>query len=508
MLTANNITKKFAGVTALNNVSLSFLKGQVTAVIGENGAGKSTLMKILSGVIADYEGQLNLNEKPVRFASVREAQAHGIAIIHQELNLIPYLSITENVFLGRELTTRLGTLDRPAMRQQTANLLADLHLNLAPNTLVGDLKVGQQQVVEMAKALLTDADILIMDEPTSAISDSEVAVLFGIIRDLRKRGKAVVYISHKLDELFTIADRYVVLRDGKSVEEGLMTNMTHDHLIRAMVGRDLVARQREKPKSQKEDADVEAMLAVENLSLSHPVRRGDNVLKNLSLTVEKGEVVGLFGLMGAGRTELLETLFGLHSTPKNGTVRMNGQVVQIKNPAQAIRAGMALVPEDRKRDGLLLDLDVQTNISLTALASIETAGVLNRAKETALAEQYVTDLHIKTPSVRTPVRNLSGGNGQKVVLSKWLATKPSLLLLDEPTRGIDVHAKNELYALIRQLADQGMSILVASSEIPELLALADRILVLSEGQLTANIPIAQATDEVLLKAAITKSMSD
>ena len=503
MLVAENITKRFSGVTALDTVCLEFLAGNVTAVIGENGAGKSTLMKILSGVYDDYEGQIRFNGEPVRFNSIRDAQACGIAIIHQELNLIPYLSITENIFLGREITTRWGTLDKKAMRLTTQKLLDKLKLDISPDTLVAELKVGQQQVVEIAKALLVESEVIIMDEPTSAISESEVAVLFDIITDLRRENKAIVYISHKLDELFTIADRYVVLRDGKSIESGSMQGINHDTLIRKMVGREVTSIRR-----QVNGRGHGMLLSVENLCLKHPVRVQDNQLKNLSFTVGRGEIVGIFGLMGAGRTELLETLFGLHPKRSSGEVSIDGQSIQFKSPIHSITSGMALVPEDRKKDGLVLGMDVQTNISLTALANIEQTGFLSQKKETTLAKKYIADLRIKTPSEKQTARNLSGGNQQKIVLSKWLATNPKLLMLDEPTRGIDVNAKNEIYKLILQLADEGMGIIVVSSELPEILAISDRILVLCEGNLTAEMAVQDASEDSILKAAIPKSMSE
>ncbi|MGI4869911.1 MAG: sugar ABC transporter ATP-binding protein [Janthinobacterium lividum] len=497
MLVAENITKRFAGVTALNGVCLEFAAGQVTAVIGENGAGKSTLMKILSGVYADYEGQIRLHGQPVRFASIREAQACGIAIIHQELNLVPYLSIAENLFLGRELLTSWGLLDQRRMRERTRELLARLRLDIAPDALVGSLKVGQQQVVEIAKALLVESQVIIMDEPTSAISESEVAVLFDLIRDLRRAGKAVVYISHKLDELFTIADCYVVLRDGHSIEAGPLPGTTPDELIRKMVGRDITLL---RPPTVRPPAAP--VLTVERLSLRHPTRPAEQVLKDLSFSVGKGEIVGLFGLMGAGRTELLETLFGLHPGRVGGRVGVEGQPTHFTSPRAAIAAGLALVPEDRKRDGLVLGLDVQANISLADLANVEQAGLLSRAKEAQLAQKYIAELRIKTSSERQETRTLSGGNQQKIVLSKWLATHPRLLLLDEPTRGIDINAKTEIYKLLLQLADAGLGILVASSELPEILAISDRILVLSEGRLTAEFTAADATENAILKAAI------
>jgi ribose transport system ATP-binding protein len=501
MLTADNITKRFSGVTALDNVCLEFQAGKVTAVIGENGAGKSTLMKILSGVYPDYEGQIQFKGEPVRFSSIRDAQDCGIAIIHQELNLIPYLSITENIFLGRELATRWGTLDKRRMRERTQALLADLKLDLVPDTLVADLKVGQQQVVEIAKSLLEESEVIIMDEPTSAISESEVAVLFRIINDLRQQGKAIVYISHKLDELFTIADRYVVLRDGKSIESGDMQGIDHDTLIRKMVGREIANVRR-----QADNREYNPLLLVENLCLKHPVRMQDNQLKNITFRVGRGEIVGLFGLMGAGRTELLETLFGLHPKRGSGTVQLDNDEITLKSPSHAIDAGLALVPEDRKRDGLVLDLDVQTNISLASLETIEQGGLLSTKKEISLARKYIADLRIKTSSEGQAAKNLSGGNQQKIVLSKWLATHPKLLMLDEPTRGIDINAKAEIYKLIGQLAGEGMGILVVSSEIPELLAISDRILVMCEGMLTAEMTIENASEDSILKAAIPKTI--
>ncbi|SDL50642.1 ribose transport system ATP-binding protein [Catalinimonas alkaloidigena] len=501
MLVAEHITKRFAGVTALDGVNLSFPGGQVTAVLGENGAGKSTLMKILSGVYADYEGQVRYKGEVVRFQTPREAQDAGIAIIHQELNLIPYLSVQENIFLGREMLTRWGLLDKKAMRAKSQELLRRLQLPIDPDVKVASLKVGQQQVVEMAKALLLDAEVIIMDEPTSAISDSEVEVLFRIIEDLRRDGKAVVYISHKLDELFRIADRYVVLRDGRSIDAGEMQGMTPDALIRKMVGRDVHVIQRETPATTHQ-----TLLKVEKLCLKHPVRRNDDQLKEICFTVGKGEIVGLFGLMGAGRTELLETLFGLYPKRSRGMIHMEGEAMTFRSPQDAIRAGLALVPEDRKQDGLVLGLDVKTNISLTNLDQLERMGVvLDGGSETAMAKKYIGHLGIKTPSETQLARNLSGGNQQKIVLAKWMATQPKLLLLDEPTRGIDIHAKNEIYKLIVQLAREGMGILVVSSELPEILALSDRILVMSEGCLTANLPAKGASEDQILKAAIPAS---
>jgi len=458
-------------------------------------------MKILSGVYADYDGRIIYKNNPVRFQNTRQAQAAGIAIIHQELNLIPYLSITENIFLGREITTPWGTLDKKQMRKQAGSLLEELKLHVDPGTKISSLKVGQQQVVEIAKALLIDAELIIMDEPTSAISESEVEVLFDIIGQLKKENKVVAYISHKLDELFKIADRYIVLRDGKTIESGDMQGMTHDSIIQKMVGREIkIVRRSHSTKN------VNALLSVRNISLKHPERKNDLLLKNVSLILNKGEILGIFGLMGAGRTELLESIFGLHPRRTTGNILVEGKQINIKSPADAIHSGLALVPEDRKKYGLVLDLNVRSNICLTTLDNLQTMGLLNSNKEVSLAKKYTGDLKIKTSSDKQLAKNLSGGNQQKVVLAKWLATKPKILMLDEPTRGIDINAKNEIYKLILQLADQGLGIVVVSSELPEILAVSDRILVMTEGIITAEFTANEATEDNILKAAIPKTI--
>ena len=497
MLTVENITKKFPGVIALENVCLELHPGKVNAIIGENGAGKSTLMKILSGVYDDFEGRIIFKGEQVRFSNPKEAQDKGIGIIHQELNLIPYLSITENIFLGREPVTKWGMIDKKAMDLKARSLLAKLKLHVDPETKIYKLKVGQQQVVEIAKALLVKSDVIIMDEPTSAISESEVEVLFSIIEDLKKENKTIVYISHKLDELFKIADRFIVLRDGRSVEAGDMKGMSHDSIIQKMVGRQInIIRKTET------GIDKEELLMVENLCLQHPARKQEYLLKNISFSVNKGEIVGIFGLMGAGRTELLETIFGMHPKISSGKITIEQKQVNCESPSVAIKAGLALVPEDRKKDGLVLCLDVKTNICLTTLENMEELGMLDNTKETALAKKYIGELGIKTSSAKQVAKNLSGGNQQKVVLAKWLATKPKVLMLDEPTRGIDINAKNEIYKLILKLADEGLGIIVVSSELPEILAISDRILVMAEGSLTAEFPIGEATEDCILKAAI------
>ncbi len=501
MLKVDKITKRFPGVLALDGVSLTLEAGKITALIGENGAGKSTLMKVLSGIYQDYEGQIIFKGQVVRFHNPKDAQEQGIAIIHQELNLIPYLSITENIFLGRELITQYGTLDKRKMKLRTQELLNRLKLDVKPDALVAGLKVGQQQVVEIAKSLLTDSEVIIMDEPTSAITESEVEVLFEIIDDLKNQNKAIVYVSHKLDELFRIADNYVVLRDGKSVESGKMEGITQDLLIQKMVGRTIQVQRKSTVENKEEN-----LLSIKRLFLKHPVRPKEDLLKNISLSVKKGEIVGMFGLMGAGRTELLETIFGLHPFASTSEILIENTRVILNSPSDAIKAGLALVPEDRKRDGLVLGMDVKTNICLTTLPDLEERGFLSDLKESLLSKKYISELKIKTSSPAQQAKNLSGGNQQKIVLAKWLATKPKLLLLDEPTRGIDIHAKSEIYKLILGLADKGLGIIFVSSELPEILAVSDRVLVMAEGMITAEFSSKEATEDAILKAAIPKSV--
>jgi len=501
MLVADKIGKKFFGVTALSDVSMELLPGKVTAIIGENGAGKSTLMKILSGVYSDYEGKIIYKGEEVRFANPRDAQACGIAIIHQELNLIPDLSITENLFLGREVFTTWGFLDTKSMHQKTQELLSRLQLDVSPETLIRDLKLGQQQVVEIAKALLTDSEVIIMDEPTSAISDHEVEILFKIIEGLRKENKAIVYISHKLDELFKIADNYIVLRDGKVTETGTMEGVSHDLIIKKMVGRDIKIIEKGHRTAQNKQ-----LLKVRNLILSKKENANRVVLDNLNFSLKSGEILGVFGLMGAGRTELLECILGMHSSNSSGVISLESKELALTSPRQAIQSGIVLVPEDRKNDGLILGLDVKTNLTLSSLKEIEKYGFLSQEKELALTEKYISSLKIKTSSPHQAVKNLSGGNQQKVVLARCLATQPKVLMLDEPTRGVDANAKNEIYKLIIALSEAGLGIIVVSSELPEILTVSDRVLVMAEGKITAEFNSAEANEDAILKAAIPQTI--
>ncbi len=501
MLVAKNISKKFSGVTALANINLELHPGKVNAIIGENGAGKSTLMKIFSGVHTQYEGEIIFNDRPVRFSSTKEAEEAGIAIIHQELNLVPHLSIAENIFLGREITGLFGMLDKKRMREKTKQLLSQLNLNIHPDTKIAELKVGQQQLVEIARALYSNASVIIMDEPTSAISDKEVENLFSIINQLRAEGKTIVYISHKLKELFAMADRFIVLRDGSTVDAGNMLNVSQEELIQKMTGRKLNLEKSGRTLDKAED-----LLSVKNISLRHPLLRLTNVLSGISFSLHRGEILGLYGLMGAGRTELMETIFGLHPKNASGEIIVNKTTRKIKSPGQAIEAGIALVPEDRKLQGLILNQTVMSNISITILQKLQQWGfMLNAAKEKKLASDYISRLAIKTSSGNNAAKNLSGGNQQKIVLAKWLATNPKILLLDEPTRGVDINAKAEIYKLMKSLAAEGMGIIMVSSELPEILAVSDRVLVMCEGELTASLPIEGATEQVILKHAIHKN---
>jgi len=497
VLQARSISKAFGGIKALDDVSLEICAGKVNAIVGENGAGKSTLMKILSGVYAEYEGQIVLDGRTVAFANPAEAQDSGIAIIHQELNLIPHLSVAENVFLGREFVSRMGLIDYRAMHDETTRILNRLDLDIDPRVAVSALRVGQQQVVEIAHALSLDARIVIMDEPTSAISDHEIEILFGLIRSLTAQGVAVVYITHKLDELFQIADTVTVLRDGRLIGSGPIEEVTQDDIVRMMVGRDM------KEFFVKADvATAQIVFAVSDICLVDPARGADCVVDHVSFEVRAGEVLGLFGLMGAGRTELLETIFGLHPNRSSGDIFLDGRQIEIDSPIDAISSGVGFVTEDRKAEGLILEMSVAANISLASLEQTERFELLSSRLENRLARGHVKRLGIKTPSVNQIVENLSGGNQQKVVIAKWLATDPRILLLDEPTRGIDINAKNEIYKLVSELAGAGLAIVMVSSELPEIMAICDRVIVLAEGRQTAEFTSSHATQELIMKAAI------
>lgn len=500
ILEARGITKSFPGVRALDCVDLQVRAGRLTAVVGENGAGKSTLMNILAGVFPPDEGEIYLDGRRLEFANPRQAQLAGIAIIFQELNLVPTLSVAENIFLGREPVKRTGLIDYERMHAQAAALLAELDLHIDPRTPVSNLRVGQQQVVEIAKALSFNSRIIIMDEPTSALSELEVQHLFRLINRLKQQGVAIIYITHKLDELPQIADDLMVLRDGKRIGSGPLGAFSIDQIVRMMVGREpaeLYTRTRAHP--------GEVVLRAEHIVLPNPELPGARLVDEVSFEVRAGEVLGIFGLMGAGRTELLETLFGLHAATATGRVYVKGKLLGLDSPSDAIAAGIVLAPEDRKLAGLVLGMSVCENTSLPNLERLTRFGLIDHKAERALTQQFVSRLQIKTHSIDQPVLNLSGGTQQKVVLAKWLGTNPTVLLLDEPTRGIDINAKREIYGLIDELARAGLAIVIASSELPEIMAVADRIMVMCEGRKTAEFARADATEEKIMHAALPKS---
>jgi len=501
ILEAIGISKSFPGVRALSNVCMSAYAGQLTAVLGENGAGKSTLMNILSGVYEPDAGEVRIDGVSARFANPHDAREGGISTIFQELNLIPDLSVAENIFLGREFLTPLGLIDYRRMHGEAKAILEKLGLAEDPGTPVSSLRVGQQQIVEIAKALSFEARVLIMDEPTSALSEHEVEILFRLVRSLKERGVAILYITHKLEELSRIGDRYSVLRDGELIGSGWIRDARPEKLIQMMVGREV----QQSEGSHGGDRDAEDALRIESLTLTHPSRRGDFLLKDICLHVRRGEILGVFGLMGAGRTELCEAIFGLHPARMTGEIFVEGNQVYIRSPGDAIAAGIGWTPEDRKVEGLILEMSVAENASLASLEKVERFGLLDAKSETEHVASYLERLQVKTHSLRQKIKHLSGGNQQKVILAKWLATNPRVLLLDEPTRGIDVNAKGEIHTLLRELASAGMGIVMISSELPEILANADRIIVLSEGEKTAEFSRDEATEEALVRAALPRS---
>ena len=496
LISIRRVTKRFAGVTALDDVSLVISRGELHAIVGENGAGKSTLMKIVAGVLGDYDGQLLIDGQARRFSSPRDAEAAGVSIIHQELNLVGTLSAAANIFLGRERRTRLGLLDEHGMQQAAAGFLRQLECPIRPDALVSTLRVGDQQLVEIAKALSIESEILIMDEPTSALTEAEVARLDRVIAGLRRRGVTILYISHKMNEVFRLADRITVLRDGRLVKTVDRAATSPREVTHLMVGREIEATH-----LAARPARGEAILEVERLSLPWPGHARRWRLEDVSFTLARGEVLGIAGLMGAGRTELLECLFGAAAQPHQGTIRLNGQVVRFVHPDEARRAGLALVTEDRERLGLFANLSVGANTTLCTLQEVRRAGLVSLAREHQVAADTARRLAIKTAGVDAPITSLSGGNQQKAIIGRWLLTRPRVLLLDDPTRGIDVGAKAELYRLIDELAREGLGIIVTSSELPELLALCDRILVLCEGRLTGEFPRAEATEARIMEAA-------
>ncbi len=491
IVTIRDLSKSFAGVRALDRAQFELLPGEVHALMGENGAGKSTLMKVLAGVYRKDSGEVLLDGRPVDIESPRAAQALGIGIIHQELNLMNHLSAAQNIFIGREPRGRFGLfIDEEAMCCEAQRIFERMNLKLDPRTPVGELTVARQQMVEIAKALSFDSRVLIMDEPTAALNNEEVADLFRIIARLRSRGVAVVYISHKMDELKRIADRVTVMRDGQYIATVPMASTPMDALIAMMVGRQLAEAEHEMPDTSGNEVVLEA----------RGICRG-SMVRDASFVLRRGEILGFAGLMGAGRTELARAVFGADRIDA-GEVLVKGRKAAIASPQDAVAHGIGYLSEDRKHFGLATGMDVETNIALASMRSFLSAGFLiDQAAVASAAERYVRQLGIKTPSVRQQVRLLSGGNQQKIVIAKWLLRDCDVLFFDEPTRGIDVGAKAEIYRLLNELGAQGKAIVIISSELPEILRMSHRVLVMCEGRITGELRAREASQEKIMQLA-------
>lgn len=497
-LEMRNITKQFPGVKALDNVTFQVKKGHVHALCGENGAGKSTLMKVLSGLYptGTYEGQILIDGKEMSFHNIKDAVQAGIAIIYQELALVKGLTIGENLFLGNE-RSQFGVIQWNQVYRETEKWLHEVGLKgIKADQITGTLGIGQQQLVEIAKALSKNAKILILDEPTAALTEQEVAILLDILREFKKRGVTCIYISHKLNEVFDICDTITIIRDGQTITTQPTADLNEEKVISYMVGRELKELFPYVPSNP-----GETVLSVQDYSLWSHGFTNRKVIDKVSFEVRKGEILGISGLMGAGRTELMMGLFGAYDGVSQGTISIDGKAVKIKSPQDAIREGLALVSEDRKKFGLVLNMNIQKNTSIASLKAVSNWGVINENKEVQSANTYLQSLKIKAGSVETVVGTLSGGNQQKVVLGKWLMTRPKVLILDEPTRGIDVGAKFEIYNIINELVREGVAIIMISSELPEVMGMSHRILVLNEGKFTAEFKHDEATQEKIMHAA-------
>ena len=504
ILEMRGITKTFPGVKALDNVTLAVMPGEIHALVGENGAGKSTLMKVLSGVYphGSYEGEILFEGQPARFHGIHDSEAKGIIIIHQELALVPLLSIAENIYLGNEIT-RHGMIDWPETFRRTGELLQKVGLNETPQARIDSLGVGKQQLVEIAKALSKKVKLLILDEPTAALQENDSATLLNLLLEFKAQGITSILISHKLNEISRVADRLTVLRDGATVSGMERAEITEARIIHDMVGRDMANRY---PHRAPEIG--ETLLTVTDWCVYHPVHPDRQVISKASLSVKRGEVVGIAGLMGAGRTEFAMSLFGRSWGQKiSGAVTLGGKPVELMNVPQAIRAGLAYVTEDRKALGLILDETILRNTSMANLQGVSSGGVIDANRERKVAEDYREALGTRTPSVFQKTVNLSGGNQQKVVLAKWLFTDPQVLILDEPTRGIDVGAKFEIYSIVNQLAGQGRGVILISSEMPELLGMCDRIYVMNKGTFVGELTKEEASQERIMEIIMTAETS-
>jgi putative multiple sugar transport system ATP-binding protein len=506
ILEMRGMRKTFHGMTALSDVNLTVLPGQIHAIVGENGAGKSTLMKVLSGVYpyGDYEGEIRFLGKECRFKGIHDSEMMGIIIIHQELALVPLLSITENIFLGNEQATG-GVIDWNASHVKTQALLKKVGLKESPNTLVTNLGVGKQQLIEIAKALSKEVKLLILDEPTASLNETDSDALLELLLELKRQGIACILISHKLNEISKVADAITVLRDGSSVAtlDCATETVSEDLIIRHMVGRDMADRY---PKRTSHVGD--RVFEVKNWTVHHAVHPERQVIKGVNLHVNRGEILGIAGLMGAGRTELAMSVFGrTYGQNISGQVFLHGKEVDTSTVQKSIDHGIAYVTEDRKGYGLVLDETIAWNTTLANLAAVSKHSVINEGQEFGVAQDFRSKLNIRSPNVFARTVNLSGGNQQKVMLSKWLFSEPEVLILDEPTRGIDVGAKYEIYTIIAQLAAEGKCVIMISSEMPELLGMCDRICVLNEGAFVAEFPAAEATQEKIMRSIVTSGVN-
>lgn len=503
LLEMKGITKKFPGVIALNNVNFSVKQGEIHALVGENGAGKSTLIKILCGVypFGTYEGQIILDGAEKKFHSIKDVEDAGIACIHQELNLVPDLSVSENIFLNNK-PSKYGIINFNEMFYKTKELLARIGLDensqhgVHPTEIIRNLGIGQKQLVEIAKALSGDVRLLILDEPTSALTEAEVDLLLEILDGLRQKGVTCIYISHRLDEIMRIADTITVLRDGQTIDTKPKEQMSKDDMIRLMVGRELTNMFPREQHSRKELA-----FEIRNFSVNHPDIPGKKLIEDVNLKAYKGEILGVSGLMGAGRSELFTSVYGAFRAPSEGEVYIEGEKVHISNPNDALKHGVFLVTEDRKKYGLNLIMSVLENSTMASLDQVSKMGILDEGKEIGETTKYIDFLKIKTPTVAEKVNNLSGGNQQKVVLAKALMAQPRVIILDEPTRGIDVGAKYEIYKIMNELVNNGVVVIMISSEMEEILGMSDRVVVMSNGAITGDFEINECNQEILMQAS-------
>lgn len=498
ILEMNGITKTFPGVKALDNVNLKVKKGEIHALVGENGAGKSTLMNVLSGIYpyGSYEGDIVYDGEICKFKEIKDSEKKGIVIIHQELALVPYMTIAENMFLGNEQGKKMA-IDWTKTYGRAEELMKKVGLKEDPHTLIKDIGVGKQQLVEIAKALAKDVKLLILDEPTASLNESDSQALLELMLEFKKQGMTSIIISHKLNEISYVADKITVIRDGSTIEtmDKEVDDFSENRIIRGMVGRELSNRF-----PARENVKIgEICMEVDHWTVHHPMTPAKKVVDDVSFYVRRGEVVGISGLMGAGRTELAMSLFGhSYGTGISGTIKMNGKEVHLKNVRQAIDHKLAYVTEDRKGNGLILSNPIYTNTSLAKMDKVSRYGVIDKLKEVQIAEDYRQKLHTKAPSVYQNVGNLSGGNQQKVLLAKWMLTDPDVLILDEPTRGIDVGAKYEIYCIINDLVAAGKSVIIISSELPEVLGMSDRIYVMNEGKIVGEVDGKEATQEIIM----------